>query len=94
MSRRTWSLIKQSKRFYVRLYRRTINLLLVSVTLNVLLGLGIWQWHPDRPDSDFYATFGETPPVLLKAMETPNYQSVPLLPNDPSQDSDERTVLQ
>lgn len=94
MSRRTWDLIKHSKRFYVRVYRRSNNILLSSTLLNVLLGVGIWHTYSHIPDPDFYATFGETPPVLLTAMNTPNYSSAPLLPNDPNQDSNVRTIPQ
>ena len=94
MSRRTWDLIKHSKRFYVRVYRRTSTTLLASVILNVGLGIGIWHVYSHIPEPDFYATFGETPPVPLVALDAPNYSSVPLLPNDPHQDSNVRTIPQ
>ena len=94
MSRRTWDLIKHSKRFYVRVYRRAGTILLVSMCINVMLGIGIWYIHSHLPERDFYATFGETPPVPLVALDTPNYSSAPLLPNDPHQDSDVRPIPQ
>lgn len=94
MSKKTWDLIKRSKRFYVRVYRRISSILLVSVLLNVFLGAGICYLCSHVPERDFYATFGETPPVPLVAMNEPNYSSVPLLANDPSQDTNVRTIPQ
>ncbi|MDP3561467.1 MAG: type IVB secretion system protein IcmM/DotJ [Legionellaceae bacterium] len=94
MSRRAWDLIKHSKRFYVRSYRKSGSLLLVSIVLNAFLGLAIWYFYNRLPEPDFYATYGETPPVLLTAMEMPNYSSVPLLATSPNQDSDARTIPQ
>ena len=94
MSRRVWDLIKRSKRFYVRSYRRSGTLLLVSMALNVFLGLAISYVYIKLPEPDFYATYGETPPVLLTAMDIPNYSSVPLLATDSNQDSDVRTIPQ
>jgi intracellular multiplication protein IcmM len=94
MSRRTWDLIKRSKRFYVRVYRRISSFLLVSVLLNVFLGVGICYLSTHVPEPDYYATFGEVPPVLLNPMDTPNYSSNPLLSNDPQQESTERPIPQ
>jgi len=94
MSRKVWNLIKQSKRFHVRFYRKIGTTLLISVILNIFLGVGICYFYLRLPEPDFYSTYGETPPVLLTAMDEPNYSSTPLLSSDSSQDSDVRTAVQ
>ena len=94
MSRRTWELIKHAKRFYVRVYRRLGTIILASSVLNVCLGVGIWHIYSHIPDPDFYATFGETPPVPLVALDAPNERSVPLLGDDPAEDNQVKTIPQ
>lgn len=94
MSRKVWNLIKHSKRFYVRAYRKTGTVLLASVIINVFLGLAIFHVYINLPEHDFYSTYGETPPVQLIAMSEPNYSSVPLLSGDTNQDSDVRDIPQ
>ncbi|MDP3705626.1 MAG: type IVB secretion system protein IcmM/DotJ [Legionellaceae bacterium] len=94
MSRKVWNLIKHSKRFYVRSYRKMGTVLLVSVIINVCLGLAIFYNYLRLPEHDFYSTYGETPPVELKAMEQPNYGSEPLLSTDTHFDSDAREIPQ
>ena len=92
MSKKAWNNIKNSKRFYVRTYRKLGSMLLFSATLNVCLGLGIYHVYFNLPERDFYATFGEVPPVKLTAMEEPNYSSVPLLADDIHYDSEKRVI--
>ncbi|HVT62358.1 MAG TPA: type IVB secretion system protein IcmM/DotJ [Legionellaceae bacterium] len=94
MGVKTWNLIKRSKRFYIRTYRGSVTATVISVIFNVLLGIGIFYVYYIRPEPDYYATYGETPPVPLIAMDEPNYSSHPLLADDSNQDSDVRTVLQ
>ncbi|AHE67904.1 type IVB secretion system protein IcmM/DotJ [Legionella oakridgensis] len=82
MSRATWDLIKNSKRFYVNTYRKAATFLLISAVFNVLLGVAIYFAYFNLPDPDFYATSGVTPPVMLTALDEPNYTSDPLLASE------------
>lgn len=88
MSRETWRLLKQSKRFYVGTYRRAGSALILSVAMNVLLGIAIYYIYYSEPEHTFYATNGVTAPELLTAMTSPNTTSVPLLANDPDNDNE------
>ena len=88
MSRGTWRLIEQSKRFHVRTYRKAGSALIVSVFINLMLGLGIYYLYFNQPEHDFYATNGVTSPEMLTPMDTRNDTSVPLLPNDPDIDNE------
>jgi intracellular multiplication protein IcmM len=94
MSRETWWLIKQSKRFYVKTYRRTGSAIFLSMVTNLLLILGICYVYLNRPAHDFYATSGETPPVMLTPMDIPNNTSEPLLANDPDINDDIKVIPQ
>ena len=94
MSRETWRLIKESKRFYVNTYRRTGSALIVSVISNISLGLLIGYVYFNRPPHDFYATNGVTSPVMLTSMDIPNNTSVALLANDPENDNDLKVIPQ
>ena len=94
MSRDTWLSIKQSKRFYVNTFRRVGSTLLLSVILNLALGVVIYFIYFGRPQNDFYATDGVTPPVLLTAMDIPNNTSVALLASDPETDNDVKVIPQ
>lgn len=82
MSAQTWAVIKRSKRFYVRTYRKLGSVLFGSAILNVILGLANTYVYLTMPESDFYATYGDTPPILLTALNSPNYSSTPLLADD------------
>ena len=94
MSRETWSLIKQSKQFYVLTYRKAGSALFISVLLNLFLGLAIYYTYFGRPDYHFYATNGVTPPDPLTPMDSPNNSSVALLAPDPTDDSNTNTTPQ
>ncbi len=94
MSRETWNLIKQSKRFYVNTFRKTGSVLLISVTMNLALGFAIYYSYFNRPEHDFYATSGITPPVMLTPMDAPNDTSVALLAADPIDDNDTKVIPQ
>lgn len=83
MGRQTWLLVKQSRRFYISSYRRVGTTLLVSVGLNLLLGVGIYFVYFNRSEPDFYATSGIIAPVSLTPMDSPNNTSVALLASDP-----------
>ena len=77
MSRASWNEKKSSKRFYVVLYRRMINFLIVSLILNLGLSILLVNMFSKRPPHAFYATDGITPPMELSARSTPNEGSVP-----------------
>lgn len=94
MSKQVWRAIKNSKRFYVRYYRKLGTVLLISVILNVMLGMAIYRIYFNLPEPDFYATYGDTPPVLLKALDEPNYSSTPLLGVENPDESDKVEVSQ
>ena len=94
MSRATWSLIKQSKRFYINTYRRIGTTLFVSLVLNVLTGGAIYYVYMNKSPHDFYATSGITPPVRLTAMAAPNYSSNALLANDQISDNNNKVIPQ
>lgn len=94
MSRGTWSLIKQSKRFYVNTFRRAGSALFVSVIINLSLGVAIYYVYFSQPEHDFYATSGVTPPIMLTAMDVPNETSVALLANDPDDQDDTKVIPQ
>ena len=82
MSRGTWAKIRQSNRFYINTYRQSATALLVSLILNVFLGIAIYYLYSGQPEHEFYATDGVTPPVPLVPMDQPNESSTPLLPNE------------
>lgn len=94
MSVKAWNLIKRSKEFYVRTYRKTETAIVISVIISVGLIVGIIYTYSIRPEPDYYATFGETPPVPLIAMDAPNYSSQALLADDSNQDSDVKAIPQ
>ena len=82
MSRETWRLIKSSKLFYINTYRRAGSILVVSVSLNLLLGLVVAQAYFSRSAIHFYATNGTTSPEEIIAMDIPNMTSAPILADD------------
>ena len=94
MSRDTWSLVKQSKRFYVNTFRRSGSALFVSVIINLLFGCAIYYVHFNHSGPDFYATNGGTPPVMLTAMDSPNDTSVAFLASDPDINDDVKVIPQ
>lgn len=83
MSRGTWEIIKHSKSFYIRTYRLGVKSLIISMLINLLLGLIICYLHFYQVEPDFYATSGVVPPVKLTVMNTPNYSNTPLLEPEP-----------
>lgn len=94
MSRETWHLIKQSKRFYVSTYRNVGTALVMSVVINLILGCGIYYTYFNLPEPEFYATSGIAPPVLLTALDMPNNTSVALLAPDPDVETNVKKIPQ
>ena len=94
MSRETWNTIKRSKFFYVRTYRAAGTLLIVSLALNLLMGLIIYYLYFHQPARDFYATSGITSPIKLNPMDEPNNSETPLLAPDPINDDTVKVIPQ
>ncbi len=94
MGQETWNTIKHSKSFYIRTYRAGATSLIVSLILNILLGLGIYYFHFYEPERDYYATSGIVPPVKLTPLNEPNYSATPLLEADPPNDETVRVIPQ
>lgn len=78
-----WHIIRQNKYFYIKGYRTSLFLLLCSMILNTVFAVLIFYTYLHEPESEYYATNGMTPPVLLKAMLAPNLSSVAMLDPDP-----------
>ena len=94
MSRETWRLVQQSKRFYVNTFRRTGSALIISVLGNLSLAMAMYYVYLNQPEHDFYATSGVTSPILLTPMDVPNNTSVALLASDPENENDIRVIPQ
>lgn len=94
MSRNTWDVIKKSKRFYVKTYRRAGHMLVFSIGINLLLVIAIYYACFSQPEADFYATNGVTAPVELTPMDQPNNTSLPLLANDPESGNENKVIPQ
>lgn len=94
MSRETWNIIKQSKQFYVKTYRKVGSALFISVSVNLFLAVVVYYLYFNQPDHAFYATSGITAPVLLTAMDSPNYTSTPLLGADPIDEDENKAIPQ
>lgn len=94
MSRDKWKLIRQRKGFYVGTFRRIGSILVISTSLNLVLGLIVIQVYLHKPESKFYATNGTTAPDRLVPMDEPNLTSSPLLANDPVNDETIKVIPQ
>ena len=92
MSRGHWTKIKRSKFFYVRMYRKAIVAIIVSQVCNIIFFLGIVYVHFNQPVRTFYATSGETPPIVLTPLATPNNSAEALLPPDPIDDEGTKPI--
>ena len=81
MSRSAWHETVLSKQFYVLLYRKLINFIVLSLIFNFgLCSLAMYLYF-NRSQSVYYASDGITPPVELAAMTLPNESSTALLPS-------------
>ncbi|MCX7116082.1 MAG: phosphoesterase [Gammaproteobacteria bacterium] len=83
MSRQELRMQKASKFFYVRVYRWSLNLVLVSIVLNVGLVVLDWLYYLHRPSTTYYATSGVTRPIKLTWRSLPNHSQHFLLPSTP-----------
>ena len=94
MSRAAWNLMKNSKGFYVRTYRKTGVALVCSAALNLLFILAIYHFYFNLPERDFFATNGITAPTELTPLDEPNYTSVPLLSSSSKASADNKVIPQ
>ncbi len=92
MRRETWRLMRASKGFYVRTFRFSGSMLVFSLVVNLVLGVGVFYAYTHMPERHFYATNGVVPPTELTAMSEPNETSTPLLPADQDVDNDEKLI--
>lgn len=82
MSRHIWHLETQKRAFYIRAYRKMLNVLLFSGGMNILLIVVAMYSYFHVPEPDYYASSGELPPVEMQVSFAPNDTSVPLLPTE------------
>ncbi|MDI9817882.1 MULTISPECIES: type IVB secretion system protein IcmM/DotJ [unclassified Legionella] len=94
MARETWDSIKYSKSFYVHTYRKGITYVLISLAINLLLGVAIYYVHFNQPERDFYATNGISPPVKLTPLDARNDSGTALLEPDPVNDDEPKVIPQ
>jgi len=92
MTQESWDLIKNSKGFNITNYRRAGRILIISMGINLSLGVAIYYSYLSRPEHDFYATNGETPPVMLTALAAKNNTSVALLDADPENENEIKLI--
>lgn len=92
MSRQLWDRVKASKFFYIKTYRWTGSLLVISCALNVLFLIWVFIMQLTAGEPSFYATSGITSPIELTPLTLPNYSAEPLLPNDPVNNESERPI--
>lgn len=92
MSRGNWNRIKQSKFFYVRVYRKLLTVIIASTAFNVILCAALIYSFLHIPLRDFYATSGVVPPIQLTPLDAPNNTSESLLPPDPINDDNNRVI--
>lgn len=92
MSVRARRLKINSKGFYVVGLRRARQVLLVSVSANILLITAIFIVHIMESEPDYYATSGETPPIQLTSLARPNDTSQALLENEANEEDVVREI--
>lgn len=94
MNREKWDLIKNSKMFNVNILRRGLMALIFSLTLSLAFALLLFYMYLTEPERDYYATNGETPPLKLKMLTSPNMSSQALLEPDPPTEEENRLIPQ
>ncbi len=77
---------KGRKGFYSAGFRYIVNILIISVILNLFLTGAIHSRLARMPQPDFYATDGIATPTLLSPLSEPNLTAAPLLPDDPPEE--------
>ncbi len=93
MRREVWRLMINSKRFYVGTFRFAETALVFSLTISVLLGMGLFYVYLHTPERHYYATNGEVPPSELTAMDEANESSTALLASDSETDDTTKKLI-
>ncbi len=86
--------VKGGKFFYRNGFRRTIWLLIVSLVINGILILGIYNKLVNKIEPHYYSTSGVKPPIQLSARSRPNNKPYALLKPDPETDPNESMLSQ
>lgn len=92
MTHSSWNAIISSNRFYINSYRKLISILAISVLINSILGLSIFYFYFTQGEPDFYATNGETPPILLSSLNVPNEGANALLAPDVNSETEMKAL--
>ena len=67
-------------------------MLVISMCINSILGLSIFYFYFTQGEPDFYATNGETAPILLSSLNAPNTSANALLAPDVNSETDEKAL--
>ena len=86
--------IKQQKHFYRDNFRRAVKALVLSILIGFILIMFIIYKAIQKPTIAYYATHGETAPVRLTPLDSPNRSSEPLLADDPPDDMSKELGIQ
>jgi intracellular multiplication protein IcmM len=78
---------KGKKNFFRNGFRNVLRIIYVSISLNVIFIIGIYETLINRVAPDYYATSGVKPPIRLTGLSHPNYSSEALLPPAPTESS-------
>lgn len=92
MNGEKWAIVKNNRHFNVNIFRRGLLVLVISLGVNSILGVSLFYVYLSRPERDFYATNGATPPIKLTPISAPNGAPQALLPPDPPTDNEERLI--
>lgn len=92
MSREAWVQIRHSKNFNMRIYRRGLTVLILSLIMCLIFGTWVFYLYLHQPERTYYATSGIVDPVQLQALPEPNNLGVPLLEPDPPNDDIPRII--
>ncbi len=82
MSRATWHNKIAAKLFHVHYYRKLAKFLIYINIINLGLLIAMGLIFVNRGVSDYYASNGYMPPIVINAMDAANESSEPLLPVD------------
>lgn len=83
---------KKSKGFYCTGFQKAVNVLFVSVALNICFVMAIHSKIAHKIEPNFYASDGVSSPIMLNPLDAPNESSTPLLPDDPHEEMMVRAI--
>jgi intracellular multiplication protein IcmM len=93
MAREAWNVIKHTKEFHVSWYRTGVQLLVISMCLNLVLILLCVYFATRDLKQDYYASDGIRFPIELNPLKKPNETSQYLLPPDPVSEDESLKVI-